>query len=155
MYEYQIVIELNTTDSTQLRSTLKNTTFPLQISSHVNISDADITTGRNKYFIPLLLRFFLMFYLTTFFFQSKYTALSKVLNFIQSFPYMYNKYVFSLFFILIFQFVTQMVPTTSADVRINISGHIQTVLHMEPVMRSLATLVDASTIFHPVGSTAS
>ncbi|KAM4521798.1 uncharacterized protein PAE49_001773 [Odontesthes bonariensis] len=44
VHEYQIVIELNTTDSTQLRSTLKNTTFPLQISSHINISDADITT---------------------------------------------------------------------------------------------------------------
>ncbi|KAM9703396.1 uncharacterized protein ACNS7B_002127 [Menidia menidia] len=44
VYEYQITIELNTTDSTQLRGSLKSTTFPLPISSHVNVSDVDITT---------------------------------------------------------------------------------------------------------------
>ena len=46
VYEYQIFIEVNTTDADHLRNTLKNTLFPVQISSHVNISEADITTGK-------------------------------------------------------------------------------------------------------------
>ncbi|XP_076611658.1 uncharacterized protein LOC143335878 isoform X13 [Chaetodon auriga] len=44
VYEYQIVIEVNTTDADQLRNTLKNITFPVQIRTQINISAADITT---------------------------------------------------------------------------------------------------------------
>ncbi|XP_050928043.1 uncharacterized protein LOC127142673 [Lates calcarifer] len=44
IYEYEIFIEVNTTDADHLRNTLENITFPLQISEQVNISDADITT---------------------------------------------------------------------------------------------------------------
>ncbi|XP_070844139.1 uncharacterized protein [Chaetodon trifascialis] len=44
VYEYQIVIEVNTTDAVQLRNTLKNITFPVQIRTQINISAADITT---------------------------------------------------------------------------------------------------------------
>ncbi|XP_044026055.1 uncharacterized protein LOC122863543 [Siniperca chuatsi] len=44
VYEYQISIALNTTDADQLRNTLKNIPFPIQISTQINISDADITT---------------------------------------------------------------------------------------------------------------
>ncbi|XP_078145894.1 uncharacterized protein LOC139911641 [Centroberyx gerrardi] len=47
LYEYLIYIEVNTTDSTithQLRNTLRNTIFPVQINTQVNISDVDITT---------------------------------------------------------------------------------------------------------------
>lgn len=47
VYEYQIFIEVNTTDADQLRNTLKNILFPVQISSHTNISEAGITTGEN------------------------------------------------------------------------------------------------------------
>ncbi|XP_071384537.1 uncharacterized protein [Centroberyx affinis] len=47
LYEYLIYIEVNTSESTithQLRNTLRNTTFPVQINTQVNISDVDITT---------------------------------------------------------------------------------------------------------------
>ncbi|AWP19624.1 FIg-Hepta, partial [Scophthalmus maximus] len=41
-YEYQIYIEMNTTDADQLRNTLKNMTFPVQIGTQINISDVDM-----------------------------------------------------------------------------------------------------------------
>ncbi|XP_022621871.1 adhesion G protein-coupled receptor F5-like [Seriola dumerili] len=44
IYEYQIFVEVETTDADQLRNTLKNITFPAQINTQVNISTADITT---------------------------------------------------------------------------------------------------------------
>ncbi|XP_067427696.1 uncharacterized protein [Thunnus thynnus] len=44
VYEYQIFIEVNTTDADQLRNTMENITFPIQISTQINISDANITT---------------------------------------------------------------------------------------------------------------
>ncbi|XP_070706014.1 adhesion G protein-coupled receptor F5-like [Pempheris klunzingeri] len=44
VYEYQLFIEVNTTDADQLRNTLTSLTFPVQIGSHINILDADITT---------------------------------------------------------------------------------------------------------------
>lgn len=48
-----------------------------------------------------------------------------------------------------------MAPTSSADVRILTSGPIKTVLHMEPVMRSLMAHAHVSTVSHPTGNTAS
>ncbi|XP_028253417.1 uncharacterized protein adgrf6 isoform X5 [Parambassis ranga] len=44
VYEYLVLIEVNTTDTNQLRTTIQSLTFPLQVSSAVNISDANITT---------------------------------------------------------------------------------------------------------------
>ncbi|KAM7367587.1 hypothetical protein PAMP_013873 [Pampus punctatissimus] len=44
IYEYQIFIEVNTTDVDKLRNTLGNITFPIQISTQINISNANITT---------------------------------------------------------------------------------------------------------------
>ncbi|XP_029902711.1 uncharacterized protein LOC115355924 [Myripristis murdjan] len=46
LYEYVISLELNTTDSTtdQLRDTLSNTVFPIQVNSQININDVDMTT---------------------------------------------------------------------------------------------------------------
>ncbi|XP_030260214.1 adhesion G protein-coupled receptor F5-like [Sparus aurata] len=44
VYEYQIFIEVTTTDADQLENTLQNIIFPVQISPQVNISDTDITT---------------------------------------------------------------------------------------------------------------
>ncbi|KAI4800265.1 hypothetical protein KUCAC02_013394 [Chaenocephalus aceratus] len=43
-YEYKIIIEVNTSDEEQLRNVLNSLTFPVQISSSVNILDANITT---------------------------------------------------------------------------------------------------------------
>ncbi|KAI4800257.1 hypothetical protein KUCAC02_013386 [Chaenocephalus aceratus] len=43
-YEYQIIIEVNTSDADQLRNVLNSLTFPVQISSSVTILDANITT---------------------------------------------------------------------------------------------------------------
>ncbi|XP_034051589.1 uncharacterized protein LOC117532387 [Gymnodraco acuticeps] len=43
-YEYQIIIEVNTSDADQLRNVLNSLPFPIQISSSVNILDANITT---------------------------------------------------------------------------------------------------------------
>ncbi|XP_049914783.1 mucin-17-like isoform X5 [Epinephelus moara] len=47
--EYQIFIEVNTTDADQLRNTLKTIPFPVQISNQINISDAGITTVCSPY----------------------------------------------------------------------------------------------------------
>ncbi|KAF1376289.1 hypothetical protein PFLUV_G00209400 [Perca fluviatilis] len=44
VYEYQISIEVNTTDIDQLRKSLTIITFPVQISSQMTILDANITT---------------------------------------------------------------------------------------------------------------
>uniref|UniRef100_A0A8C2X9Z7 Adhesion G protein-coupled receptor F5 n=1 Tax=Cyclopterus lumpus TaxID=8103 RepID=A0A8C2X9Z7_CYCLU len=44
LYEYQIFIEVKTTDADKLRNTLNNTPFPIQISTQLNISEANITT---------------------------------------------------------------------------------------------------------------
>ncbi|XP_038558316.1 uncharacterized protein LOC119891055 [Micropterus salmoides] len=44
VYEYQIFIEVNTTDADQLRNTVNNIPFPVQISKQINISDVEITT---------------------------------------------------------------------------------------------------------------
>ncbi|XP_026174851.1 uncharacterized threonine-rich GPI-anchored glycoprotein PJ4664.02-like [Mastacembelus armatus] len=44
VYEYQIFIEVNTTDADQLRNTLKRSMFPVQIGAQISISSADITT---------------------------------------------------------------------------------------------------------------
>ncbi|KAF7662482.1 hypothetical protein LDENG_00235080 [Lucifuga dentata] len=44
VYEYEISIEVNTTDTNQLRNALSSLTFPFPINAQVNISDADITT---------------------------------------------------------------------------------------------------------------
>ncbi|XP_041814179.1 uncharacterized threonine-rich GPI-anchored glycoprotein PJ4664.02-like isoform X3 [Chelmon rostratus] len=44
VYEYQIFIEVNTTDVDRLRNTLTNISFPIQLGLQVNISAADITT---------------------------------------------------------------------------------------------------------------
>lgn len=46
VYEYQISIEVNTTDADQLRNTLRNIAFPAPIGTQINISEADITTGK-------------------------------------------------------------------------------------------------------------
>ncbi|XP_059212958.1 uncharacterized protein LOC131991519 [Centropristis striata] len=43
-YEYLVFIEVNTTGADQLRNTLTNIQFPVQISTRVNISEAYITT---------------------------------------------------------------------------------------------------------------
>lgn len=48
-----------------------------------------------------------------------------------------------------------MVPTPSADVRNSMCGHMETVIRMEPVMRSLTKRVGVSTIFQPMGDSAS
>ena len=45
--------------------------------------------------------------------------------------------------------------TSSADVRIRLFGHIETVLHTEPVMRTLMKCVGVSTVFHQIVNTAS
>ncbi|TNM94598.1 hypothetical protein fugu_017357, partial [Takifugu bimaculatus] len=44
VYEYEILIEVNTSDIDQLRNALKSITFPASVSTHTNISDATITT---------------------------------------------------------------------------------------------------------------
>ncbi|XP_031732949.1 LOW QUALITY PROTEIN: adhesion G protein-coupled receptor F5-like [Anarrhichthys ocellatus] len=43
-YEYQIFIEVKTTEADQLRNTLNNIPFPVQISSQLLITEANITT---------------------------------------------------------------------------------------------------------------
>ncbi|KAM6906825.1 uncharacterized protein PEZ65_017982 [Lycodopsis pacificus] len=43
-YEYQIFIEVNTTDTDQLRNILNNVLFPIQISTQLLITEANITT---------------------------------------------------------------------------------------------------------------
>ncbi|XP_051264208.1 uncharacterized protein LOC127367939 isoform X50 [Dicentrarchus labrax] len=48
VYEYDIFIEVNTTDPDQLRNTLDIHPFPIQVSSQINISAADITTVCSK-----------------------------------------------------------------------------------------------------------
>ncbi|KAI4802058.1 hypothetical protein KUCAC02_019917 [Chaenocephalus aceratus] len=45
-YEYQIIIEVYTSDADQLRTVLNSLPFPVQISSSVNILDANITTEK-------------------------------------------------------------------------------------------------------------
>lgn len=45
--------------------------------------------------------------------------------------------------------------TSSADVKISMFGHMLTVLHTEPVMTSSMAHVGVSTVFPPVGNTAS
>lgn len=60
VYEYQLFIEVNTTDADQLRNTLTSITFPVQISPQINISVADITTGKSKCFSPQWVRFVLV-----------------------------------------------------------------------------------------------
>ncbi|XP_023808528.1 serine-rich adhesin for platelets-like isoform X3 [Oryzias latipes] len=44
VYQYRLDIQINMEDAEQLRSNFANLTFPRQISSDVNISDADVTT---------------------------------------------------------------------------------------------------------------
>ncbi|TNN84999.1 Adhesion G protein-coupled receptor F5 [Liparis tanakae] len=44
LYEYQIFIEVITPDADKLRNTLNNTPFPIQISTQLNITEANITT---------------------------------------------------------------------------------------------------------------
>ncbi|XP_027140127.1 uncharacterized protein adgrf8 [Larimichthys crocea] len=44
VYEYEVFIEVNTTDADQLRNTVNNITFPVQINTQINISDTVITT---------------------------------------------------------------------------------------------------------------
>lgn len=46
VYEYEVLIEMNTSDIDQLRDTLKSVTFPASVSTHTNISNATITTGK-------------------------------------------------------------------------------------------------------------
>lgn len=48
-----------------------------------------------------------------------------------------------------------MVSTSSADVRISTFGHIAAAWRMEPVMRSAMTRAGVSSVFHPMGNTAS
>ncbi|XP_035534980.1 adhesion G protein-coupled receptor F5-like [Morone saxatilis] len=48
VYEYEIFIEVNTTDPDQLRNFVDIHTFPVQVSSQINISAADITTVCSK-----------------------------------------------------------------------------------------------------------
>lgn len=45
VYDYEVLIEVNTSDIDQLRNALKSITFPASVSTHINISDATITTG--------------------------------------------------------------------------------------------------------------
>ncbi|XP_078798826.1 uncharacterized protein LOC105357978 [Oryzias latipes] len=44
VYQYRLDIQINIKDTEQLRSNFANLTFPRQIRSDVNISDADVTT---------------------------------------------------------------------------------------------------------------
>ncbi|XP_036066466.1 mucin-3A isoform X15 [Oryzias melastigma] len=44
VYQYRLDIQINIKDTEQLRSAFANLTFPRQIRSDVNISDADVTT---------------------------------------------------------------------------------------------------------------
>ncbi|RVE55896.1 hypothetical protein OJAV_G00230720 [Oryzias javanicus] len=44
IYQYRLDIQINIKDTEQLRRTIANLTFPRQIRSDVNISDADVTT---------------------------------------------------------------------------------------------------------------
>lgn len=50
MYEYELMIEVNTTDVDHLRNTLKSVAFPAWVGVHANISHAAITTGEMKLF---------------------------------------------------------------------------------------------------------
>lgn len=50
MYEYEVIIEVNTTDVDQLRNVLKSAAFPASAGPRTNISHATITTGKNKSF---------------------------------------------------------------------------------------------------------
>lgn len=45
VYEYEVIVEVNTTDVDQLRNTLKSITFPASVGVHTNISRATLTTG--------------------------------------------------------------------------------------------------------------
>lgn len=49
IYEYEVFIEVNTTDADELKNILNGLTFPVQISPHINVSDLNITTGINLY----------------------------------------------------------------------------------------------------------
>ncbi|XP_047430352.1 uncharacterized protein LOC124999485 [Mugil cephalus] len=44
VYEYELTIEVYINETDQLRNTVKNITFPIEISPQINISDAAITT---------------------------------------------------------------------------------------------------------------
>lgn len=50
VYEYELMIEVNTTDVDRLRNTLKSIAFPARVGVHANISHAAITTGEMKLF---------------------------------------------------------------------------------------------------------
>lgn len=50
VYEYELMIEVNTTDVDRLRNTLKSVAFPARVGVHANISHAAITTGEMKLF---------------------------------------------------------------------------------------------------------
>lgn len=50
IFEYELTIEVHTNGTDQLRSTIQNFTFPVQITPLVNLSEAAVTTGRNTHF---------------------------------------------------------------------------------------------------------
>lgn len=50
VYEYEVIIEVNSTDVAHLRNTLQSTAFPASLGAHTNVSYATITTGKNKSF---------------------------------------------------------------------------------------------------------
>lgn len=50
VYEYEVIIEVNTTDVDHLRNTLKSVAFPASVNARTNISHATITTGKHKSF---------------------------------------------------------------------------------------------------------
>ncbi|KAF3846883.1 hypothetical protein F7725_003961 [Dissostichus mawsoni] len=253
-YEYQIIIEVNTSDADQLRNVLNSLTLPVQISSSVNILDANITTGKNK----CIISFFLYLFQTSAFFTRenmlfslkfaakitlgfsatvKMTIFGRVINFTACplittpspttlpsttpspttppilfeyiilvelnttdvtlinqlsnilrsirYPFILNnthildvqiqyckyvKYVLVLstlsleklitcvkFIVFFFglKFALRAVLVTSADVRINIVGHVTSVYSIHPVTTSLGTHVDASMPFLLMDNTAS
>lgn len=48
IYEYQIIIEINTTDADHLRNKLESIVYPTPVSTKMNITEAHITTGMTK-----------------------------------------------------------------------------------------------------------
>ncbi|KAF3846869.1 hypothetical protein F7725_003947 [Dissostichus mawsoni] len=184
-YEYQIIIEVNTSDADQLRNVLNSLTLPVQISSSVNILDANITTGKNK----CIISFFLYLFQTSAFFTREnmlfslkfaakitlgfsatvkmtifgrvitppilfeyiilvelnttdVTLINQLSNILRSIRYpfilnnthildvqiQYCKYVKYVLVLSTLSFALRAVLVTSADVRINIVGHVTSVL---------------------------
>lgn len=50
VYEYEVMIEVNTTDVDRLRDTLKSVAFPAWVGARTNVSHAAITTGKKTLF---------------------------------------------------------------------------------------------------------